>query len=171
MKPLIFIPLLSILLAGACKPAAGDHDNANAAIILKGTVPVKDAKRLVKNFEPRIFRKKDIFGFNDTRCVWFGIDQLDSLVQKVKSEKGDGIRFYLAVYDRDSAFHNNNLFRDHITLVMVSTARDARGKHVDYYNEIANGKGAIITATPENQGELCPPPTNCSGDGATLLGN
>jgi len=171
MKPLISIPLLTILFAGACKPAAGDHDNANTDIVLKGTIDVKNAKRLVKNFDDRTYRKKDQLGFNDTRCVWFSVGQLDSLIQKIKREKGDGVRFYLAAYDKDSAFHNDTLFRDHTTLVMVSTALDSRGKHVDYYYDKTNGRGTILTATPENSGELCPPPTNCSGDGATLLDN
>jgi hypothetical protein len=170
-KPLIFFALVAILFINACKPAASDPENANANLVLKGTIDVKTAKRLVKNFEPRTFRKKDVLGFNDTRCVWFSVGQLDSLIQKIKREKGDGVRFYLAAYDKDRAVQNDTLFRDHTTLVMVSTVRDSsRGKHVDYFSDKANGtKGAIITATPENRGEICPPPSNCSADGASLL--
>lgn len=170
MKPLISFSFLAILIAGACQPAAPDHENAKANLVLKGTIDVKTAKRLVNNFEPRTFRKNDVMGFNDTRCVWFSVGQLDSLIQKIKNEKGDGVRFYLATYDKDSAIHNDTLFRDHTTLVMVSTARDSRGKHVDYFTDKVNvTRGAIITATAENQGELCPPPATCAGEGALLL--
>jgi hypothetical protein len=41
--------------------------------------------------------------------------------------------------------------------------------HWDYYYNRIGRQGGIITATPENQGELCPPPTPCSAEGATLL--
>ena len=170
MKPLTIFFVLAIIFIDACKPSANDHEKDNANdIVLKGTIDVKTAKRLVKNFEPRSFHRNDVIGFFDTRCIWFSVGQLDSLIQKIKHEKGDGVRFYLAAYDRDSAVHNKSNFRDHTTLVMVSTAPGAKGKHVDYYDSTHHRSGAIITTTPENQGELCPPPATCADDGATLF--
>ena len=53
-------------------------------------------------------------------------------------------------------------------------------KHIDFYKDetkLLNGKtivdakrsGVIMSASPENQGELCPPPAKCDTQGATLI--
>ncbi|THU38341.1 hypothetical protein FAM09_16835 [Niastella caeni] len=176
MKPLSIFSLMAIIFIAACNPSANDPGKPTP--ILKGSIDVKTAKRLVKNFEPRSYHETGEYGFFDTRCVWFSIEQLDTLVQKIKHENGDGIRFYLAAYDKDSAIHNKSVYRNHSTLVMVSTfdtvvIRDSKRehKHWDYYGKSANGidAGAILTTDPENRGELCPPPATCGEEGATLF--
>jgi hypothetical protein len=35
----------------------------------------------------------------NTRSIWFSAERLQALLDKIKSEGGDGIRFYLATYD------------------------------------------------------------------------
>jgi hypothetical protein len=114
---------------------------------------------------------------SNTRCIWFSIDRLDSLVKKIKKEKGDGIRFYLAAYnkkyDPKGLITPPKDYWGHSTLIMVSTYLDkASGNHNDYYkgSPLANGSGGgIFTTTPENRGELCPPPVTCKSIGATLF--
>jgi hypothetical protein len=183
MKPLLRISLVTILFANACKPAAtepvkdtGGLENDNSAIILKDTLGPDIAKRLVKNYGSRVYqRHQGELLQSDTRCVWFSSQQLESLLTRIKTEGGNGVRFYMATYDKDAAPGINcpEKYRDYSTLVMVST-RDSitpNGDtlHFDYYNKGGKLRGGILTTTPENRGEICPPPSNCSADGATLL--
>jgi hypothetical protein len=161
MKPITCFYLLAITFICACKSSGRDPN-----VILKGSIDVKTAKELVHNFESHIYHKEHpVIGFTDTRCVWFSKEQLQGLLTKVEAEDGDGVRFYFAAYPDDST---HRPYGDHSTLVMVSTLPFG-GKHVDYFSEIANGKGTILTTTPENQGEMCPPPTPCATDGARLF--
>ena len=136
---------------------------------------------------------KNISSLNDskkkkvpnTRAIWFSADRLQKLVNKIKNEGGDGIRFYLATYDTiyPAKFIGGHKpatdYWGHTTLVLVST-KDSTNKmsqkfHRDYYtNKLqgANGqpsKGFIVGGTPENRGELCPPPRDCNSLGATLI--
>lgn len=183
MKPLICISFLAFLFVNACKPAGSDPANDNSTIVLKDTISPFSAKRLVKNYAKSSYhpildstgRCKDTF---DTRCVWFGKEQLKALVDSIYKEKGDGIRFYFAAYDKKQCEVPVNCdYLGYTTLVMVSTKRDSTKKnnkwkyfHADYFGGKKPGpRGAILTTTPENRGEICPPPSNCSDDGATLL--
>lgn len=120
----------------------------------------------------------------NSRTIWFGIDRLQAMVNKIKAEGGDGVRFYLATYD--SVYTPNGKFTHiperkywgHTTLVMVST-KDSLKFHRDYYgnsidpssNSKSDPKGFILSVgtSPENRGEMCPPPSNCATIGATLV--
>ena len=120
----------------------------------------------------------------NSRTIWFGIDRLQAMVNKIKAEGGDGVRFYLATYD--SVYTPNDKFGHiparkywgHTTLVMVST-KDSLKFHRDYYgnnidptsNSKSDSKGFILSVgtSPENRGEMCPPPSNCATIGATLI--
>jgi hypothetical protein len=180
MKTLnLFLIILFVALAiSACKPQNnGTEQASDDAQLLKGAIADTTAGRLVRHFEKRahIFKHGEIIR-PDTRTVWFSKEQLRALVNRVYSEKGDGIRFYLAVYD--STKHEDTkdikeIYWNYTTLIMVSTRFDSLNKvHLDYYKNINSpgGKnGGIIMAIPENQGELCPPPASCFGAGATLL--
>ena len=173
MKPLISFLFSAILFAIACKPSASD----NGGMVLKDTINYTSAKQFVENFGKRVYRKhQGGLLFSDTRCVWFSIKQLDTLVQQIKNEGGDGIRFYMATYDSlpDPNYKVPPKFRNCSTLIMVSTRDSVVTKdssiHVDYFgNKIKNKAGAMATTTPENRGELCPPPQNCDSEGALLL--
>jgi hypothetical protein len=176
MKPLICISFLAFLFVNACKPAGSDPANDNSALILKDTISPVAAKRLVKNYTGRVYqRHQGGLLMSDTRCVWFSSAQLESLLTRVRNENGNGVRFYMATYDKDATpgISCPEKYRDYSTLVMVSTRDSITPKgdtlHYDYYNKSGKLKGAILTTTPENRGEICPPPRNCSDDGATLL--
>jgi len=181
-RALLAICTLIALTAGACKPQTNTTDAQTGGDIplLKGTINDTTARRLVDNFKGRahIFRNgkgdKGLI-FPDTRCVWFSIDQLALLVEKIKREKGDGIRFYFAAYDSLKKTDTKDIkdeYKNYSTLIMVSTRTDSVTKaHVDYYRDLLSKSknGSIIMAIPENQGELCPPPAHCVTAGATLL--
>ena len=174
MKPLIFFYSLTILFAGACKPATPDHEQADANYILKGNIDVKTARRLINNFESRLcYHPVDKqVGFFESRYAWFSKKQLKSLLDTVKKYGCDGVRFYFAAYDKDKMPSKDykEEYKDHMTLVMVTT-RDSSGKHKDYFGKNENGieTGTIQTADPQNRGEMCPPPQTCIAEGADLL--
>jgi hypothetical protein len=192
MKTLKLIPFLAlvVLIVSACKETpATDHDTlpevTAAAPILTGKVDTNTAKRWVARFNPRSHKFKG--QLTDTRCVWFNKLQLKALLNRVDSIKdGDGIRFYLAAYDSIPVKGFNYFkpeYANYSTIVMVTTRAGTgllAGKHMDYYKDetkLLNGKpvinanrsGIIMTASPENQGELCPPPAKCDTQGAMLL--
>lgn len=192
MKPLKLIPLFALLalIISACNESPKtDHDASPAvtaqAPMLTGKVDTSTAKRWVARFKPRSHKFKDNLG--DTRCVWFSKEQLKALLNRVDSIKdGDGIRFYMATYDSIPQKGFNYFkpeYANYSTLVMVTTRKGSgllANKHMDYYKDetkLLNGKkvidakrsGVIMSASPENQGELCPPPAKCDTQGATLL--
>ena len=175
---IILAAVAGMLNACTSKPSnetlSGDYTN------LSGTIDTTTAKRYVGNYEPRAGHvKKGQLTASGTRCVWFSIGQMDSLVRRIKSEHGDGIRFYFAAYDSTYNIKSNGPhiplpnYWGYNTLVMVST--EARnGNHFDYYTPKAatgadKARGIAIAADPQNQGELCPPPEKCDGIGATLI--
>lgn len=183
--------IYSALITGLCffcscsdKPSNNTDPDDNST---DNTLTVAQAKKYVKNYEPRAIDIDSIYpaGVNrkpvnkkiqDTRAVWFGIERLKALVKKIEAEGGDGIRFYYAAYDsvyneKSDAHVPIKPYWNHNTLIMVST-RDSASIHKDYYTDFKlNGefKGFIITAKPENKGEMCPPPVDCNGTGATLI--
>jgi hypothetical protein len=181
MKPLISIVLLAIVIVIACKPT-----NSNIPP-LQGTMDVADAKRLVKNYGDKNdsvrtgFKSATPDSTSDTRCVWFDLRTIKGLIATMEDEakadtsiKADGIRFYFATYDSLSIkkYDIRPRYNKYNTLIMVSTKKEIDGAdtvHVDYWS--LAGKRKILTAMPENQGELCPPPTNCTKEGALLLEN
>jgi hypothetical protein len=176
MKKLNFLLCLffGICVMNACKSKEKNHGitGLNTAL-LTDTLKMTTAKRLVKNFDGRTKQiSKGGLVSSDTRTVWFSLKQLKPLIERIEAEGGDGIRFYLAAYDKTAKtdIKTKSNYFDFTTLVMVST-RDSLGKHFDYFydGKIKNRKGGIITATPENQGELCPPPAHCIDEGALLL--
>jgi hypothetical protein len=194
----IKITLLALAIAGlgfsSCKqsPQAVTAPHPDAQIV--DTLTYETALRYVKNYESRAGTvDSGLLGANglgkiyhkpNTRCVWFSVGRLDSLVKKIKNEGGDGIRFYLASYDKNydkdfvGGHKPDKQFWGFNTLVMVSTTRllgDTNKYHWDYYKgKPAQGQtktdgGFIVGAPPENRGEQCPPPATCSSIGATLI--
>lgn len=193
LKKNLFYLTLTIIGLSACQ---NKQAQVGAPINNYGddTLNYKIAKAYVKNYEKRAGFVDSIYKSGtdvnkvkknpDTRAIWFDIKRLKALVDTIKAEGGDGIRFYLATYDSTYA----KTFKGHIpdrkywgynTLVMVST-KDSVDKtdttkrfHQDYYSNgsVKNKKpkGIIVGATPENRGEMCPPPHNCKVIGATLI--
>jgi hypothetical protein len=183
MKPFIFFSLLAITYVSACKPAANDDKKADTETKVGHPISVKDAERIVKNYETRAYRPMSTAKGDslilavDTRYVWFNKATLKVLTDQLEEDSTlTGIRFYLAAYDRDSTALCPKDYRTYSTLVMVttydSTFTNRAGKVVTRHFDnlkVINGNGLIFTASPENQGELCPPPNLCDQMGATLL--
>lgn len=180
----IALAVLATMSFYACtqKPQSAATPPSPGIVLDPDTISVELAKQYVGNFakntrdsipgETALDAKKP-----NSRCIWFSIDRLDSLVKKIKAEKGDGVRFYLAAYNKKYDPKGLHVpakdYWGYSTLIMVSTYLDSvKGIHPDYYkgSPYANGVGGgIFTTTPENRGELCPPPATCKSIGATLF--
>ena len=191
IRKTLFIAALAGLAITSCQnkeaaPAAG------VGVSLKPyELTYEIAKKYVKNYEKHAgyvdSDYTDQTGLNkkkrnpNSREIWFPIGRLDSLVQKIKQEKGDGIRFYLATYDTvytqtaNSGKKPAREYWGYNTLLMVSTKDSLQGKfHQDYYKagDAASNtpsQGTILGTVPENRGEMCPPPKNCPAIGASLI--
>ncbi len=181
-----------IVLTAATFCLTACKQNSNTALKSPGlkdnadTLNLQVARNYVKNYAKNAGTIDSVFidegttkivKLPNTRAVWFSVERMKALVEKIEAEGGDGIRFYYAtydsVYDRTRKNPPPKSYWDHNTLIMVST-KDSLKYHRDYYNDRrvghGNGKnGFIVGAFPENRGEMCPPPANCRSLGATLL--
>lgn len=159
----------SILLwaCGQDGQQAPEVNSNNDAMQTSNTVPYEEAVKLVANYAPRAgYVVRDGEALPNSRSVWFPVEQLSTLVDKLEQEGGDGLRIYFAAYDSTYTQGQAHVpppeYWGYNTVLLVST-RDsvANGQHYhrDYY-----GSAAI-----ENFGSLCPPPKDCNDVGATLI--
>jgi hypothetical protein len=154
------------------------------SVPLASQISLSDALRWTKNYRtsntgllgrPRCedgqFEQVD-----NTRSVWFSIDQMKRIVEKIEAEGGDGMRIYFAKYDTmeiPGLGGPNRCYTFQNTLIMVSTEAN-NNFHFDYFEDRASKKEArgfiinMMKMVPENKGEICPPPTNCKDIGALL---
>lgn len=192
-KPLILMATIALGFT-ACKQK---HGNVNAkltppdSILNSDTVSYLTAKTYVNNYarhagyvdstvaggtdaKPRIIKMPD------TRAIWFDTTRLRLMLDKIRAEGGDGIRFYLATYDTSYSKkpHPGHIperqYWGYNTLVMVSTRDSLHKYHHDYYTNIgpaqhSKSTGFLLIVDPENRGEICPPPHDCNSIGATLI--
>ncbi|AYL96222.1 hypothetical protein [Mucilaginibacter celer] len=110
-----------------------------------------------------------------TKSVWFGLDQIEELVKRLKDEQAagfgtDGLRVYFARYTENTIPEGQRQFIGKNTVVLVSTKK-VKGEngiefHEDYFDGIEpNQKKVEKTISskdspPENRGELCQPQCN-----------
>jgi hypothetical protein len=192
-KPLLLYVAAAVLAFSACQNQHADLAGTKAPTFNYDSVSYATAKAYVKNYEKHAGSVDSNYtekGINvckkkpNSRSIWFSAVRLQALLDKIKSENGDGIRFYMATYD--TAYNTKIIggiippreYWGYNTLVMVST-KDSTNKvnqifHRDYYtSKPANSNkpvlGFIVGGPPENRGELCPPPKDCGQIGATLL--
>ncbi|GGH06952.1 hypothetical protein [Mucilaginibacter phyllosphaerae] len=194
LKRHLFYVAAAALAFSACQNQHADLAEKPKPVTFNyDSLSYEQAKNYVKNYEKRAGTVDSTYkerGVNlvkrrpDTRCIWFSAQRLQTLLDKIKSEGGDGIRFYLATYDTT---YNAKMiggivppreYWGYNTLIMVST-KDSTNKvdekfHRDYFtSKPANSNkpalGFIVGAPPENRGELCPPPVKCTSVGALLI--
>lgn len=178
LKPYYHVALLGAVILGACRSNHSAPSETIAKIPDSVKVPVAEARHLVANYAPHAGKVgKD--SLPDTRAIWFDLERLEALVQQIRKEGGDGIRFYLATYDgkypKDAQGPHvpPAAYWGYNTLIMVST-RDSMANgityHRDYFSEVdSEGRGLIVRAEAENKGGICPPPDDCHDEGALLL--
>lgn len=191
----------TLLIVAAAGLAFSACQNQHADLTTKTNVgaPFKydslsyeQAKKYVSNYEKRAGYVDSIYKDQtgrvaivkkpNSRSIWFSAQRLQTLLDKIKSEGGDGIRFYYAAYDSvySKTIGGNappQTYWGYNTVVMVST-KDSTNLakeifHRDYFTSKPQASkptlGFILGGTPENRGELCPPPKDCNAVGALLI--
>ena len=87
--------------------------------------------------------------------AWWSVEELEEFIEHAKTHGADGVKFYFAAYDKETAPMAE--YTDRQTLVMVATKQkenaDGTTKNKDIY--VATDKGTNIVAY--NAGRLCPP--------------
>jgi len=150
-------------------------------------VPVAEARRMVANYAPRAgYVERDGQQLPNTRVAWVPLDYLESMVDRLHDEGGDGIHIYLAAYDSVYTAETQHVpppeWWGYNTVLFTST-RDsvADGQHYhrdyftfeqyDYYGweRYRGAEGFIVTMEPLNRVGICPPPDKCKDKGALLL--
>lgn len=191
MKKFIFILVVAGMAAAGCAEKGSMEDqrrlvkDEHRVSVLRENVsnhsiPVDTARAWVKNYERwlqannaervrQVQADGNTVEIPNSRSVWFSIEQLEKLVNRIKAEEGDGIRFYFASYGNmksaiDSCTQKPYNYSHLTTLLMVPTKRNDC-IHQDYYN----GTNSVTTMDIENKGEICPPPADCGSKGATLI--
>lgn len=182
--------LLLMAFAGfaltACQPKQASSPTAAVSATEtpdSNEISLADAKKYVAQYGMHAGKVDTIVEgkpveLENTRAVFFDTTRIIKLLAKLRKEKGDGIRFYLARYDakvgQNSTFDPK--YAGYNTLVLVSTkdSVNKQGQHFhrdSYTSKTANGPGGgfIVGAGPENRGEMCPPPRDCPSIGATLI--
>ncbi|MFC3197122.1 hypothetical protein ACFOET_05830 [Parapedobacter deserti] len=178
---LTLAPLFALLITSACI-GNGQHNQAYAAPTEKHLrdsvfVPFEEALRMVANYAPHAGYVVDEHGdtTSNTRAAWFSVEQLEALLNRIKADGGDGIRFYLGTYsdhypDGIAAHIPPREYWGRNTLLLVPTrpvtGPDGHVFHQDYHSDHPDSlaaDGVQVTADIENDASMCPP--NCPGAG------
>lgn len=129
-------------------------------------IDVKVAREMIANYE------KEAGGLPSyTKSVWFSLDNLEKIIQKIREEQADaghedkryGVRFYFGQYgDKVSHTTINGMDVDYSkrnTILMVSTEQGEADNKKPLFNRNYYG---VCVIPIENKGELCP--DQCLGD-------
>jgi len=90
-------------------------------------------------------------GKEDSLTVSVSIEELESLIERIKLHGGDGVRFHFAAYPENYA--PQPIFSNHQTLVMIGTRKGADGASKEIY--MSEGKDARLLAYGDMP--FCPP--------------
>ena len=203
----IALSLITISAIVSCKP---DVKNGNTVVsdttgIVDTThfnntarsfqIPIADIKLMVGNYKTErqevinnseVLKKLYGSNINDTRSIWFSIDQLKQFIKELEdgeknsntNTKLDGLRVYLTVYPKKTEGESEYLksipddYRNHLSMIFVPTYIDSLSKSKvefdsDWFGNPTGGqsiqalsaKVGAETTSAYNHGALCPP--NC----------
>ena len=93
----------------------------------------------------------DKIGKEDSLTVSVSIEELETLIERIKLHGGDGVRFHFAAYPENYAPQPE--FSNHQTLVMIGTRKAVDGASKEIY--MSEGKDARILAYGDMP--FCPP--------------
>ena len=147
-------------------------------------ITVPEAKAMVTSYNPGTIPRPSASGgvmtpVSNTRCVWFDIKSMATLIGQIVKEHGSGVRIYLGTYSKGTTGYDsggNAIDYSNLNTVVFVSTKDSIGidnitYHSDYYKPLAHSlyKNSFLVANPMNKGELCPPPAGCNTIGAYLL--
>ena len=159
-------------------------------------IDVATAQKLIQNYKqnhwtvingccPSLKLNANYPDVEDTRAVWFSLEELNAFIRAIQTAGGTGVRFYFGEYSADivaqatTDMANNTNGMDNTvpanqlqarianveigtglqTIVMVPTSVDGNGNNADY--NIANQSFNFNNPADlscENHGSLAPPP-------------
>ena len=205
----IALSLITISAIVSCKP---DVNNGNTVVtdttgIVDTThfnktarsfqIPIADIKLMVGNYKTErqdiinnseALKKSYGCNINDTRSIWFSIDQLKQFIKELEEgeknsktkTKLDGLRVYLTVYPKKKEGESDYFksipdeYRNHLSMIFVPTYIDRLSKSkIEFDSEwfgnsnptgeqsiqALSAKVGAETTSAYNHGALCPP--NC----------
>jgi hypothetical protein len=124
-------------------------------------IPFNEVFAMVEAYHTHSSQQVDFDMAKHVKCVWFGIDQITGMYNKLISEKADGLRIYFGRYPDDvSKFDNPKPIPNTNSVILVSTQVNDMGvPRSDYFTD-------LNPAVPENRGEQCQP--HCGGTSPRL---
>lgn len=122
---------------------------------------------LIRNYkQERWVHNSERIGKEDSLSVWFSVEEVQELLEKIKEYGGDGIKFYFGTYSEN--FPEKPEYAGRQTIVMVGTKQkqteNGGSANKDMYI-LKEGKTSILSL---NYGSLCPP--LCGGFSASGKG-
>ncbi len=97
------------------------------------------AKQMVKAYAVEGLKSPKSY----TKAVWFSVDQILAMAEKLKESKADGLRIYFAKYTEAASKESTEDYNGRNTVLLVPT-NSVDGDHEDDTDQI------------ENRGRLCP---------------
>lgn len=112
--------------------------------------------KVTRNYrQERWVRNSERLGKEDSLSAWWSIEELEDFIEEAKMHGADGLKFYFAAYDENTAPREDYIGLQ--TLVMVGTKQkvypDGTNKNRDIYVQTENGSNIVAY----NAGRLCPP--------------
>lgn len=194
MKKILLCALIGLSFA-ACKSNKTSENPTSDSLATDtiskfkiDNISVDTAVKMVNSYNPgMVGSQRAGVQKENTRTVYFDLASLKTLINKIESQKGQGVRIYFAAYGPGhrviSATGDTLDYSNSNTVVLVSTKDTVIVDpnhptrkitvHKDYYsnNKSVTSIGYFLGrfTDPQNKGELCPPPSPCCTLGATLL--
>ncbi len=162
-------------------------------------IKISTAKKLINNYKqnhwtvingscPSLHQNIAYPNVQDSRSVWFNLQDLQNFIDTASQLNADGVRFYFGEYSQDiiqdellnnpgiiQSVPNFSHYTGLHTLVMIPTTKDQNNVSRDFnINDVNNAGGAPAANLPadfsnggqlsaENHGSLIPPPYYVGG--------
>jgi len=122
-------------------------------------IPESTAQLLIETY-----KTEDGWGPDETRAVWFSVQDFTNIISLVNDYGGDGARIYFGKYPSDTDIPGtpDPSYKGMVTLVFIPTLAGPGGSHQDVFP--ATPTSSFVAAARTNggnmgydHGELCPP--------------
>jgi hypothetical protein len=122
---------------------------------------------VIRNYKKeRWVQNSQRLGKPDSLSLWYSVEELEQFLSDIKSQNGDGVRMYFAVYPNETESTKGKDGRQSIVMVATRSKEEENGDltHKDMYIT-ENGKPVVMAY---NMSNYCPP--LCAGGLGSGLG-
>lgn len=129
-------------------------------------ISTQAAEELIHNYKKeRWAYSTERLGKSDSLSVWYSIEELEELIERVKTAGGDGIKMHFGVYSAD--FQKKPEYAGRQTVVLLGTkTKEVNGQLTNKNIYLQTDKGTSLLAY--NLGNMCPP--FCGGSDGESIG-